>query len=1136
MAHIILYGDRQELNHYLLHRLLRRAGIESNHVRLVHLEDPNIHNYPEQVIVTLGNAPLERLIGERDSMRWFNRVTKMKNGKYVIANLLPSSLLPFKDHDIDSPDDESGKRSPTRYHGVVMASFKKALKIAHDGFYDLDRPVDYLMDPTPSRFTAWVDEYLAHACPIAFDIETSYSVRRRSEEDFDESEFDKEILRTSFAYKVGHAVSVPFSPEYFTDIRKILENSEMKIVWNGRAFDKRILEYDNFLVNGPLFEAMDAWHFLQSDLDKGLEFVAGICTNIPPWKHLSNAEPAFYSCVDADATFEIAQWLLSQLTQQGLLENFDELCTKCMYYLDRAGQRGNYIDKERQDILRVMLEKKSAELYNKLQTLIPDACKPVKEYKKAPKQYHRIRYVVGEAKFCTTCNKQITSKGEHFKGGKNNPCYGGDVVIRLGEVPVYDVLLPFNPNSSKQVMDYIRYNGHPLAKHHKTKNETADTKHLKKLAGKYGKHFPAYTLIIEMHKVSKALSTYVNGLTPDSSGRVYSTYVNAPSTWRISSRNVNMQNQGKREDNPYAKEARKTIIAPSGYKIIQADSSSIEAVMVGWFMNDPHYIELAKQSIHAYLCCKWLNWDFTPENVKRVKNEQKELYEQLKRVNHGCVTGDHEVLTRNGWVPFKDYNWTDEIAVWDTTGTIHYEVPLARTEHHWEGSMHHLKGRALETVCTPDHAFPVTSVDSRTGKTWTVKRAAEDLPAYGRVPTVGMLSGTVNVDPTVVRLLAAIQADAWIHPEGHVVFGLTRARKQRRLEQLLVGRPYTKSAPDARGQVRYYLSRTTVADVVGLFKAGAYKVFDIARMLEWDRATREYFLDELPHWDGERGTGEGHQRSYMTCVKENAETVQVLAHVTGRQALLREKSPAGRRKRPMWLVSFNDRTAARLESLERNTFEFSGIVYCVTTSTGYFITRYNNRVFALSNTNYGMGPKLMYMNNPEIFPSMKEAKRCQEFLFSQLPGLPRWHHEIRTRAQKEGYLQNPFGIRHYFYDVFTYQVTPSGSVIYGTDGLPKVKLGKDAKRAIAFLPQSSAGCFARQNIVRIGESPMEPYMPANITVHDGYCLVVPKNLVDKAIETLYTVLTRPIPEMGGLTIGCEVEIGDNWGEMEKVKL
>jgi hypothetical protein len=188
-------------------------------------------------------------------------------------------------------------------------------------------------------------------------------------------------------------------------------------------------------------------------------------------------------------------------------------------------------------------------------------------------------------------------------------------------------------------------------------------------------------------------------------------------------------------------------------------------------------------------------------------------------------------------------------------------------------------------------------------------------------------------------------------------------------------------------------------------------------------------------------------------------------------------------------------------------------------------------------TNYGGTPSMLFGLFPELFPTRKAAAEAQQFIFDVLPNLPRWHYEIRTRAQKEGYLQNPFGIRHYFYDVFTYQTTNSGSLVYGTDGLPKVKLGKDAKRSIAFLPQSSAGCFARQNVVRIAKAiPDLSWLPAAFTVHDSYMLCVPNNDVDKAIEILYTILTRPIPEMGNLTIGCEVEVGKNWGELERVKI
>ena len=55
-------------------------------------------------------------------------------------------------------------------------------------------------------------------------------------------------------------------------------------------------------------------------------------------------------------------------------------------------------------------------------------------------------------------------------------------------------------------------------------------------------------------------------------------------------------------------------------------------------------------------------------------------------------------------------------------------------------------------------------------------------------------------------------------------------------------------------------------------------------------------------------------------------------------------------------------------------------------------------------------------------------------------------------------------------------------------------------------------------------------MSANVSVHDGYTLEVLETDAQNASEYLIDVLTRPIPQMGGLQIGCEVEIGYNWAD------
>lgn len=98
-----------------------------------------------------------------------------------------------------------------------------------------------------------------------------------------------------------------------------------------------------------------------------------------------------------------------------------------------------------------------------------------------------------------------------------------------------------------------------------------------------------------------------------------------------------------------------------------------------------------------------------------------------------------------------------------------------------------------------------------------------------------------------------------------------------------------------------------------------------------------------------------------------------------------------------------------------------------------------------------------------------------------------------------------------------------------------LKLGKDGKAVVALLPQHSNGMFSRENAVLIGRSEWGQYMPANFAVHDSYALRVPTPLEDKAAEFLVETLTRPIPQLGGLRLGAEVDAGDNWGDFDPVE-
>lgn len=699
-------------------------------------------------------------------------------------------------------------------------------------------------------FTEYVAAYeVAHqANPdnvwLSADIETAFSGREDDESERSTSTPDGAILRVSFSYEPFTAVSVPWTAPYLDNVRRLLLSPGIKVFWN-QGFDVPILESNGFHVAGTVWDAMDAFHLYEPDLPKGLEWVSSFCTDLLPWKHLNIAEPALYSCIDADAALRNMIDLKKALESRGQFQAFLDHSVELMPILAKAGAKGNKINVEKQNDLRERLTQYRIGLEEEAQPLVPRSLKPRQLYKRQPEEVGGafplsfgpvepttldrwdILYEPSREKVCSACGQFASNKSEHFKGpegpphpksGKptrlKNECKlaGGVITEQDAFTPMFYEVLDFNPNSSDQLKAYIRAMGHPMGKDKKdSSKETADAKHLEWLIKNHGEKHPIYAIVLEVHKLSKTIGTYLPE--PDANGYIHTEYVNSPSTWRLGSRKVKfgtqIQNWGKRESNKWAKEARGTLIASPGCKLIQIDSASVEAVMLGWFMGDAEYIALASQSVHAWLACKQLGWDFNPDTVNKVKAEHGSLYDQMKVTNHM--------------------------------------------------------------------------------------------------------------------------------------------------------------------------------------------------------------------------------------------------------------------------------------------------------------------------TNYGGTPYVLWQTFPKLFATKQQAELAQANVFRLIPKLKSYQHNVRWRAQKEGYLETPWHIRHPFYDVFT--ITDSG----------ETKDGKDSKRVVAFEPQSSNGTFQRDNIRLIAKTKFGEYLCAIANVHDSMGLDCPTELVDEAVETLLEVFTRPIPQMGGLRIGAEVEVGDNWGSYHPEK-
>jgi DNA uptake protein ComE-like DNA-binding protein len=109
-------------------------------------------------------------------------------------------------------------------------------------------------------------------------------------------------------------------------------------------------------------------------------------------------------------------------------------------------------------------------------------------------------------------------------------------------------------------------------------------------------------------------------------------------------------------------------------------------------------------------------------------------------------------------------------------------------------------------------------------------------------------------------------------------------------------------------------------------------------------------------------------------------------------------------------------------------------------------------------SNYMMTPRRMWELYPEQFKTRKEAASLQALYFEVCPAVQRWQQQTIEVTDNGAMLRNPYGYLHYFFNVKEWS-KHNGSWIW--------KPGEDAKRAIAFMPQSTAAAIIKEAMLRL---------------------------------------------------------------------
>jgi uracil-DNA glycosylase family 4 len=286
-------------------------------------------------------------------------------------------------------------RGKMHYAEKWKLALSRAVKIAADGLQRL--PLDYLLYPSAADAQKYLADYLAADCPpLSVDMETPYS--REKDEDKDEAAEELEamaeglevrdpsyqILRVSFSYKPGHAITMPWVYPYTEVSKALLATPGTKIVWNGLAYDIPRFELAGYPVAGDIWDGMLFYGRLKPGLPKKLASVASDFTDLPEWKSESNSRPEFYSAVDADAALRCTLKIVEALKRKDMWAVSQRHITQLFHVLRRMSRHGVNVDRVARKRNREDFERRAIAAELDLQQYVPVELRKTKTFASRP--------------------------------------------------------------------------------------------------------------------------------------------------------------------------------------------------------------------------------------------------------------------------------------------------------------------------------------------------------------------------------------------------------------------------------------------------------------------------------------------------------------------------------------------------------------------------------------------------------------------------------------------------------------------------------------------------------------------------------------------------------------------------------
>jgi uracil-DNA glycosylase family 4 len=331
---------------------------------------PNLDDLIERarpkVIVPLGNVALRRVCGVSGIEANAGYVLPTSYGVPAVGTYHPSFV----------------QQGNQKLNAACLFALNRARAIANGTLQQSS--YDLLLDPPPSVARDYLRSGGDRIPTLVVDIETPES-DRLDEEEVEEKGVSWTIVRAGFSLRKGTAITFPFAPPYIEILQEALNHADEMVEHADNHFDSRRLRHSGLSLPARIVSSMWAWHWLESDLRKGLGMVAPFFYAGPPWKQESSARPAWYNAMDNAVTMDVYLGTRDILTKAGRWEGFERHCIQMDEPYRVMGERGLDVDPVRQKLFMDRLSEEWDIANAQLQAAVPDELKPRKFWKRPPK-------------------------------------------------------------------------------------------------------------------------------------------------------------------------------------------------------------------------------------------------------------------------------------------------------------------------------------------------------------------------------------------------------------------------------------------------------------------------------------------------------------------------------------------------------------------------------------------------------------------------------------------------------------------------------------------------------------------------------------------------------------------------------